>query len=119
MLIFRIQAKRIASNKLIGLDPGEEAMGWDIENEFNAEESGWSERVHSSIPRIEEDELVLLRRLEKRFDVVESELGVGRDGTGDESGGQHSGTGAEEVTTEAQESGYVGPSEWEQRDSNK
>jgi hypothetical protein len=43
-------------------------MGWDIEDDFDPDGSGWAKRVHSTIPRIEEDEMVLLRRLEDKID---------------------------------------------------
>lgn len=52
---------------MIGLDIGEESMGWDIEEEFSPEASGWAEKVHVTIPRIEEDEMVVLRRVEKKI----------------------------------------------------
>ena len=61
----RYQARWIADSRLRGLDIGEEEMGWDVEEEFDAERSGWADRVRSMIPRIEEDEMVLLRRIEK------------------------------------------------------
>jgi hypothetical protein len=108
----RIQARKIAANKLIGLDPGDESMRWDIENEFDAEESGWAERVHVSIPRIEEDEMVLLRRLEMKLDRGTREdegKGVGGDSGADGTAG----TGGDEVATEEEERGLVGPSQWE------
>lgn len=88
-------------------------MGWDIEEEFDAEGSGWAERVHSTIPRIEEDEMVLLRRLENKFDVA------GLRGGTDVQDPKHirrtsgKGTGGNEVATEDEEYGLVGPSEWE------
>ena len=47
-----------------GLDDGEVASGWDIENEFDAERSGWAERVQQKIPHIDEDEMFLLHRIE-------------------------------------------------------
>lgn len=84
-------------------------MGWDIEEEFDAERSGWAARVRSMIPRIEEDEMVLLRRIEKKFDTVHKgkaqDLPDPRERKGDES----SGSGGNEVTpTEPEESGFVG-----------
>ena len=93
---------------------GEEAMGWDIEDEFDAEASGWAEKVHSTIPRIEEDEMVLLRRLEKKLDGVEGVRGVDTlDPKDARRGNTGEGTGGNEVATEAEERGFVGPSEWE------
>ena len=106
----RIQARKVAANKISGLDPGEESLGWDIEQEFDAQESGWADRVHDTIPRIEEDEMVILRRLEKKLNHVEDVAGVPasdqehqRTNTG--SGGY--GTGGEEVANESEERGNV------------
>jgi len=113
----RIQARKVAANKLIGLDPGDESMGWDIENEFDAEGSGWAERVHVTIPRIEEDEMVLLRRLETKIDRGRKEDEQGKDGGGDSGADGTAGTGGDEVATEQEERGFVGPSQWE-RDRN-
>lgn len=115
----RIQARKVSANRLIGLDPGEESLGWDVENEFDAEENGWAERVHATIPRIDEDEMVLLRRLEKQLNRVEDATGVQtqtKDLTGGSRGGDEgAGTGGEEVATEAEEEGgTLGPTEWEQ-----
>jgi hypothetical protein len=107
----RIQAPRLAAARLSGLDIiGEEAMGWDIEDEFDAETSGWAAKVHSTIPRIEEDEMVLLRRIEKKLDVEDPDVLDPKDSR---SGNLGEGTGANEVATEAEERGFVGPSEWE------
>lgn len=118
----KIQARRIAENRLVGLEPGEQSLGWDVEESFDPEGSGWSARVHENIPRIEEDEIVLLRRLEKKLDDNASDIDglprgktrkkdIGqRQTTALESGG---GTGGNEVETEAEEGGVVGPSEWE------
>lgn len=107
----RIQAPRVAANKLIGLDPGEESLGWDIEQDFDAKKNGWEDRVRKTIPRIEEDEMVLLRRLEKKLSHIEGVVGVqpsdqepiqpgveGSDGLGTNGG---------EVTTEREERGNV------------
>jgi hypothetical protein len=94
----------------MGLDPGDVSMGWDIESEFDPERSGWAEKVHTSIPRIEEDEMVLLRRLESKIDAgtksKERELG------GDSGADKAAGTGGDEVATEEEERGFVGPSKW-------
>jgi hypothetical protein len=114
----RIQARKVSANRLIGLDPGEESLGWDVENEFDAEANGWAERVHTTIPRIEEDEMVLLRRLEKQLLRVEGATGVQteqKDSTGGSRGGDDgAGTGGGEVATEEEEEGGMqGPSQWE------
>jgi hypothetical protein len=106
----RIQARKIAANRLIGLAPGDESMGWDIEEEFNAEDCGWSEKVRSTIPRIEEDEMALLRRIEEKMD---SELEVEDKKSYDKGRENDNGTkgaGGEEVATEAEGSGFIGPS---------
>lgn len=117
----RIQAKKIAANKLIGLDPGDESIRWDVENEFDAEDSGWAERVHSTIPRIEEDEMVLLRRLETKIDGGRKGKGTsGGENVGGDSGADGTaGTGGDEVATEEEERGFVGPSEWERGHDDK
>lgn len=107
----RIQAPRIAANKLIGLDPGEESLGWDIEQEFDAKKNGWEDRVRKTIPRIEEDEMVLLRRLEKKLSHIEGVVGGSPSDQGiirPEVGGSDGlTTGGEEVITEREERGYV------------
>jgi hypothetical protein len=106
----RIQARKIADNRLVGLSPGEET-GWDIESEFNPETNGWADRVHSNIPRIEEDEMIILRRLERRLnnhpktDEFKSDEGFR--------------TGGDQVLNEAEEMGEVGPSEWQRDKVNK
>lgn len=46
------------------MNDDQEASGWDIEDEFDPEGSGWAERVKSRIPHIEEDEMFLLHRIE-------------------------------------------------------
>lgn len=106
----RIQARKVAANKIIGLDPGEESLGWDIEQEFDAKDSGWADRVRDTIPRIEEDEMVLLRRLERKLNHVEDVAGVRasdqeaqRHGTGSDGFG----TGGEEVANESEERGNI------------
>lgn len=89
-------------------------MGWDIEDEFNAETSGWAAKVHSTIPRIEEDEMVLLRRIEKKLEIPDGEEGIDvLDPKDSRRGKVGEGTGGNEVATEAEERGFVGPSEWE------
>lgn len=51
-------------------------MGWDIENEFNAQTTGWADKVKNTVPSIEEDELFLLRRLEREVRGVGEKLGA-------------------------------------------
>jgi hypothetical protein len=97
---------------LIGLDPGEESLGWDIEQEFDAKESGWADRVSETIPRIEEDEMVLLRRLERKLNHVEEVASVPASDQPEtrhsSSGGSEGfGTGGEEVANEIEERGNV------------
>jgi hypothetical protein len=76
-------------------------MGWDIDVDFDPEGNGWAERVHSTIPRIEEDEMVLLRRLEEKVDVAMSLETTDLRRSND----NRNGTVGHEVTTEAEESG--------------
>jgi hypothetical protein len=53
---------------LSGLQDGElEPVVWDIEHEFNTESSGWKAKVKKTIPRIEEDEMYLLRQLKQEI----------------------------------------------------
>jgi hypothetical protein len=114
LLTFRYQARRILGNRMVGLQDGEEGMGWDVDDSFDAEGSGWAEKVRSTIPRIEEDEMVLLRRMERKLDHVESVIGVDKVDSdeiqGERGGGQGRGTGGGDVASEAEEMGYIGPS---------
>ena len=77
-------------------------MGWDIEDDFDPDGNGWAKRVHSTIPRIEEDEMVLLRRLEHKID--------GKNGVETKNprrgGDDGIGTGEDEVATEAEEAQF-------------
>jgi hypothetical protein len=57
----------IAQNRLTGLADDERSLGWEFEDDFDPERSGWAERVKSTIPHIEEDEMYLLRDLEKKI----------------------------------------------------
>ena len=52
---------------MTGLEDGESSLGWDAEAEFDAEGSGWAQKVKGTIPHIEEDEIYLLRNLEKEL----------------------------------------------------
>jgi hypothetical protein len=69
-------------------------------------------------PRIEEDEMVLLRRLETKIDSGrKGKENDGKDIGGDSGADVTAGTGGDEVATEEEERGFVGLSEWE-RDRN-
>ena len=61
----RIQARHLSKCRLVGLSDEEISSGWDIENEFDPSTSGWGERVKTTIPHIEEDQMHLLHRLER------------------------------------------------------
>ena len=92
------------------MDPGEESLGWDVEQDFDAKESGWADRVRATIPRIEEDEMVLLRRIEKKLSHVEDATGVppsDQEAQIPGSGSDGFGTGGEEVANENEERGNV------------
>jgi len=100
-----------------GLQDGEEGMGWDVDSSFDPHDSGWADRVHATIPHIEEDEMVILRRMEKKLDSVEDVSGVkGSKGdnadddrvAGRRGGGEGAGTGGMEVADEAEERGFIG-----------
>jgi len=60
----RFQARQLSYCRQSRLSDGEVASGWDIENEFDPEGSGWAERVRLTSPHIEEDEMFLLHRIE-------------------------------------------------------
>jgi len=92
---------------------GEDSLVWDVEEEFNPERSGWADKVRSAIPRIEEDEMVLLRRLERKFNKVKSKDGLQtKDPMSQQKGrGKGAGIGDYEVISESEETGFVGPSE--------
>lgn len=112
----RVQAPRVRANRIAGLDPGDESLGWDIEDEFDPKGSGWADRVHSSIPRIEEDEMVLLRRLDKKLDRVQG--GAGAEQDNDRSverqlsdDANEPGMGGDEVASVNEENGFPGPSQ--------
>jgi hypothetical protein len=108
---------------MVGLQDGEEGMGWDVDDSFDAEESGWAEKVRSTIPRIEEDEMVLLRRMERKLDHVEVVTGVDKVDSdeiqGERGGGQGLGTGGGDVASEAEEMGYIGPSDRDKRKNKR
>lgn len=61
----RFQSREISQNRLTGLADDETSLGWDYSSDFNPERSGWAERVKSTIPRIEEDEIYFLKKLDK------------------------------------------------------
>jgi hypothetical protein len=75
-LIFRIQARWLVHCHLIGISDDEVSSGWDIENEFDPEGSGWAERVKSTIPHIEEDEMYMLRHIDKAVKAISQKVGV-------------------------------------------
>ena len=58
------QARHIAQNRLTGLADDERSLGWDFEDDLDMERSGWANKVKSTIPHIEEDEMYLLQNLE-------------------------------------------------------
>jgi len=72
----KFQAIRISQNRLTGIADGESSLGWDIELEFDAERTGWANKVKTTIPHIEEDEMTLLRRLEREVGGVGDALGA-------------------------------------------
>jgi hypothetical protein len=58
------------------LEDGESSLGWDAEAEFDAEGSGWAQKVKGTIPHIEEDQFYWLRRIEKEVVSVGEAIGV-------------------------------------------
>jgi hypothetical protein len=70
----RIQSRNILQNRLVGLADDENSQGWDIEDEFSPERSGWADKVKTTIPHIEEDEMYLLQQLKK--DMTELNVNV-------------------------------------------
>jgi hypothetical protein len=72
----RFQAIRISQNRLTGIADGESSLGWDIELEFDPQRTGWANKVKTTIPHIEEDEMALLRRLEREVGGVGDALGA-------------------------------------------
>jgi hypothetical protein len=73
----RIQARNISANRLVGLADDESSQGWDIEDEFNPERSGWADKVKTTIPHIEEDELYLLSELKRDMKELSSNISHG------------------------------------------
>lgn len=68
----RFQAREISQNRLTGLADDQTSLGWDYGNYFNADRSGWADKVKSTIPHIEEDEIYFLKKLDRNIrDVVE------------------------------------------------
>lgn len=61
----RFQAREISRNRLTGLADDQNSLGWDYENNFSAERSGWADKVKSTIPHIEEDEIYFLKKLDR------------------------------------------------------
>ena len=66
----RIQAREISQNRLTGLADDETSLGWDYGNDFNADRSGWADKVKSTIPHIEEDEIYFLKKLDRNISSV-------------------------------------------------
>ena len=46
------------------------SLGWDYGNDFNADRSGWADKVKSTIPHIEEDEIYFLKKLDRNISSV-------------------------------------------------
>jgi hypothetical protein len=80
-LTVRFQARAINQNRLTGLADDEHSLGWDNSGiQFSPDADGWGEKVRVTIPRIEQDEIWFLKRLQREM--------AGRfDGQGSESGG--------------------------------
>jgi hypothetical protein len=75
-LISRIQARHLEECRYKGLEDGEIESGWDAERDFHPESDGWAEKVMSTIPNVEQDEMFLLRKLERDIQELKT------DGTG-------------------------------------
>jgi hypothetical protein len=94
-------------------------VSWDIDSEFDPHSTGWADRVHSTIPRIDEDEMVLLRRIDKKLNRVMGVDGVKEDTSRsidqdeDEQTAGGEGVGGGEVSTVEEEFGFPGPSRFE------
>lgn len=73
----RFQARYLLQCRQHGLSAdGEAFTAWDAEAEFDAEGSGWAERVKNSIPHIDEDEMFLLHRIEWAVRSVVDKVGA-------------------------------------------
>jgi len=72
-LIKRIQARRVEECRHKGLEDGQIESGWDAERYFHPESDGWAEKVKSTIPNVEEDEMFLLRKLERDIQGLKTE----------------------------------------------
>jgi len=72
----RFQVRYLQQCRLHGLSDGETFSAWDVEEEFDAQESGWAERVKNSIPHIDEDEMFLLHRIEWAVRSVVDKIGA-------------------------------------------
>jgi len=75
------QAKWISQNRTVGLADDETSLGWDFDDPNDAE---WREKVKNTIPRIEQDEMYFLKKLEKEMKVgskVEGATAVDNTGT--------------------------------------
>jgi len=89
----RFQARRIAANRIAGLEIDQHSLGWDIEEEFDAVASGWTARVEESIPQIQEDEMVFLRKISTKLDWIKARFEPGRRTSGASTGGPTGGSG--------------------------
>jgi hypothetical protein len=65
VLMSRFQARTISLNRLTGLADDERNLGWGTRGSYNPESSGWADKVRTTIPHIEEDEIYYLRKIEK------------------------------------------------------
>jgi hypothetical protein len=71
----------INQNRLTGLADDEHSLGWDNSGiQFSPDAEGWGEKVRGTIPRIEQDEIWFLKRLQRemagRFDGEGSASGI-------------------------------------------
>jgi hypothetical protein len=60
-----VRAREIEKCRRTGLSDGEVGSGWDIEMQYDVMASGWADKVKETIPNVEEDEMFLLRKLER------------------------------------------------------
>jgi len=72
----RIQSRWLAHCRLVGISDDDTSAGWDVEREFDPQESGWAAKVKETIPHIEEDEMFLLHRIAASVKAISQELGA-------------------------------------------
>jgi hypothetical protein len=77
----RILARHLSKCHLVGLSDGEISSGWDIEDEFDPS-TGWEDRVKTTIPHIEEDQMHLLHRLEREIKSTKEAIWAKNSGLG-------------------------------------